>query len=160
MLQEGHPACHFASPALRRQGVGVTIREDTFEPSLQYGGEMQPEHRGNECKTPGILHLLPLCNDVFGSVVVNELRHCHSVLVTEPTRSDEPPNRASGGVQDALLEVHLIQDFEGNTFMHVAGEVLHAKYRIESNSVQVNHFAGVAGVLQTPGELLENGVTK
>ena len=44
--------------------------------------------------------------------------------------------------------------------MHIAGKVLHAEDRIEVDGIQVNDFADVAGVLQTLGELLENGVAK
>jgi hypothetical protein len=44
--------------------------------------------------------------------------------------------------------------------MHITGKVLHAKDRVKANSIEIDHFADVAGVLQPFGKLLENGVAK
>ena len=44
--------------------------------------------------------------------------------------------------------------------MHITGKVLRAKNGIEADGIQINHFTGVTGVLQSFGELLENGVAK
>jgi hypothetical protein len=44
--------------------------------------------------------------------------------------------------------------------MHITGKVLHAKYRIKSNGIQVDHVTDMTDVLQSCSELLENGVAK
>ena len=156
MLEERDAPFHFPTPALWPQSISISIGEDPFEPALQDGREVTPVDRRDKDKSLGILHLLPLGDDVFGSAAVDKPGNRGCIHISKPERGNPALDRAACRVEDTLLQVHLIKDVQRHAFVNIAGKILGAENRVESNGIQIDDFIGMAGVFESFGELFKH----
>ena len=160
MVKQWDATIHFPMPTFRRQGIRIPVGEDPLEPALHDCRKVAPVDGRNKGQPLGILHLLPLGDDIFGPVAVDKLCDRLGILVPQPARGNPALDRASRGVEDMLLQIHLFEDFQRHAFVNIAGKILRTKDRVEPDGIQVDHFIGVTGVLEPFGELLKNGMAE
>ena len=161
VVHQRHAAAGVALPPLAGERVGAAVGEDALEPALEDGGEVQPEHRRDERQPVGGGDLLPLLAGVLGRVLADEAGDLRRALVAQPARRDTPPDRSAGDVvQDALLEVHRVEDVRRHVLVQVAGHVARAEHRVELDRVKVHHLHPVPGLAQAGRELLQHGVAE